>query len=284
MEETVFAIFRWEEAEFQFAEGKLPPSAELKLNTNTMGMIMEGAKRVDEWSEIQKVIPPNDFSLKTTLNPPAKEGTINLTLDEYQTLSLIDGQKTISDILMESPLGEFTTARSLSNLISNGLIETGEKRTPSEDKEEEEEILLDAIYQVYHHCFSLVEQILTQKMGQGKDQLLNRSFAEQKEYYPVLEKLPRRGFLEKENFFLVAKEIAQETRLHQVLDLLNSILLQYLKTLRSVLGRNMQECAYERIKKEITPLLKRDQRIAEKYELAEEISRVLNKVSIGKGR
>lgn len=277
IEETVFAIFGWEEAEFEFAEGKLPPSGELKLKTNTMGMIMEGAKRVDEWSEIQKILPPNDFSLKPTLKPPAKEGMINLTVDEYQSLILIDGQKTLGEILVESPLGEFTTSKSLSSLISNGLIVKGEKKTPIEEKKEEE-VLLDVIYQVYQHCFSLVEQILTQKIGQGKDQLLNRSIVELREYYPVLGKLSRRGFLEKENFFLVVKEIPQETRLHQLLDSLNSTLFQYLKTLRSVLGRNIDNYVCNQIKKEITPLLKREKWIAEKYQLTEEIYRVLNKV------
>jgi hypothetical protein len=277
VEETVFAIFDWEEAEFQFAEGKPPPSAELKLKTNTMGVIMESAKRVDEWSEIQKILPPNDFSLEATLNPPAKEDMINLTLDEYQTLILIDGQKTRSEILMESPLGGFATSKSLSTLISNGLIVKGEKKTPSEDKKEDEEDLLDAIYQIYHHCFSLVEQTLAQKIGEGKDELMNRSITEQKGYYPILGKLSKRGFLERENFFLVAKEIPERTRLHQLLDSLNSTLSQYLKTLHSVLGRNIENYVHSRIRKEIASLAKREKWIEEKYQLAEEIYRVLDK-------
>jgi len=277
-EETVFAIFGWEEAEFEFVEGKLPPSAKFKSEMNTVGIIMEGAKRVDEWSEIEKILPPYDFSVKPTLKPPSEEGRVNLTLEEYQTLLLIDGQKTISEILLESPLGEFTTSKSLSNLISNGLIVKGEKKTPTEGKKEEEKTVLEVIYQIYHYCLSTVEHILTQKMGEGGEELLDRSVAEQKEHYPVVAKLSKRGFLEKENFFLVAGEIPEETRLHQLLDLLNSILLRYLKTLRSVLGRNVENQVANQIRKEMTSILKKEEWAAEKYQLGQEIFRVLSKV------
>jgi hypothetical protein len=75
----------------------------------------------------------------------------------------------------------------------------------------------------------------------------------------------------------VAKEIPEEIRLHQLLDSLNSTLSQHLKTLHSVLGRNIENCVCSRIKKEITSLAKREKWIEEKYQLAEEIYRVLDK-------
>lgn len=277
IEETVFGIFGWEEAKFEFVEGKLPPRGVFRLKMNTMGIIMEGAKRLDEWSEIQKVLPSNDFCLKPNLNPPVKEGFINLTPDEYHTLFLIDEQKTISEILMESPLGELTTSRSLSSLIANGLIVKEENKTANGNKREEEEVLLHTVFQVYHLCFSLVEGVLTQKLGQGKDQILNRFIDRQKDYYPVTGKLSKRGFLEKETFYLVAKKIPEEIRLHQLLDSLNSALSESLKTLHSILGKNIKNSVSKRIKNEITKLLKNEKWVAEKYELPQEIYRVLDK-------
>ena len=278
IEEVVFAIFGWEEADFEFMEGMLPPPTETKLKMNTMGLIMEGAKRVDEWSEIQKTLPPGDFTLELNLKPPAKDGMVNLTLDEYQTLLLINGQRSVSEILMESPLGEFTTSRSLSLLISNGLVMKGEQKTAYQNKEDEEKALLDVVFQVYYHCFSVMEEVLTQKLGQGKEELLDRLVSQQKRYYPILGRLFKKSFLGKENFLSVAKEVPREIRLHKILDLLNSVLFAYLKNLHSILGINIKNNLCDQLRREIAPFLETDKLVAEKYQLQQEIFRILDKV------
>jgi hypothetical protein len=279
IEEIVFSIFGWDEAEFEFLEGKEAPPAAFRLKMSTMGTIMEGAKRVDEWTEIQKVLPPHDFTLKPNLKPPIKEGMINLTLDEYQTLLLINGEKTLNEVLLESPLGEFTTSKSLSDLISKGLVLKGEKRKiAKESREDEEKILLESVFQVYQRCFSLVERTLNQKLGQGKDEILNRFIEQQKKHHPFIAKIFKRGFLERESFFKMANGLPKEIRLHQVLDTLNSALFQSLKILHSILGENIKAQVCDQIKKEISPLLETEERIVERYQLSQEINRVLDKV------
>jgi len=274
-DEMAFGIFGWEEAEFEFEEGKLPPPGALALRMNTMGMIMEGAKRVDEWAEVQKNLPAHDFLLKPNSDPPGEQSRIDLTIDEYQTLLLVDGKRTINEILLESPSGEFTTSKSLSTLISRGLVSKGEKRRVKKNKDDEEKILLDILFQLYHQCFSLVDEVLLQKVGRGKDDLVNRLMVGQKEHYPYLGKLIKRGTLEKTDFLSLAQEIPGEIRLHQLLDTLNFALSQWLKTVGSALGKNAKSYVSARIKKEMTPILNRDTGITEKYQLSEEIHRVL---------
>ncbi len=276
-DEMVFGIFGWEEAEFEFEDGKLPPPGALALRMNTMGMIMEGAKRVDEWAEVQKNLPAHDFSLKPNTDPPAEQGRIDLTIDEYQTLLLVDRNKTINEILLESPLGEFTTSKSLSSLISRGLVSKGEKRTVRKDKDDEEKILPDILFQLYHQCFSLADEVLLQKVGRGKDDLVNRLMIGQKEHCPSLGRLIKRGTLEKTDFLSFAQEIPKEIRLHRLLDTLNFALSQWLKIVGSALGKNARSQLSVRIKKEITPILNRDPGITEKYQLSEEIHRVLSR-------
>jgi len=274
-DEMAFGIFGWEEAEFEFEEGKLPPPGALALRMNTMGMIMEGAKRVDEWAEVQKNLPAHDFLLKPNSDPPGEQNRIDLTINEYQTLLLVDGKRTINEILLESPSGEFTTSKSLSTLISRGLVSKGEKRRVKKNKDDEEKILLDILFQLYHQCFSLVDEVLLQKVGRGKDDLVNRLMVGQKEHYPYLGKLIKRGTLEKTDFLSLAQEIPGEIRLHQLLDTLNFALSQWLKTVGSALGKNAKSYVSARIKKEMTPILNRDTGITEKYQLSEEIHRVL---------
>src|SRR5260221_11332430 len=56
--EVAFELLSWQEGFFSFAEGPLsggPADAMVKIRTETV--LMEGARRIDEWSRIEGHIP-----------------------------------------------------------------------------------------------------------------------------------------------------------------------------------------------------------------------------------
>ena len=61
IEEIVYNLFSWEEGEFKFVEGAEPKRMQFPMELSTMNVIMEGTRRIDEWFEIQKVLPPDDI-------------------------------------------------------------------------------------------------------------------------------------------------------------------------------------------------------------------------------
>jgi hypothetical protein len=136
IEEIVYTLFGWDESQFAFDEGKLPPEDQIQTELNTMNVIMEGTRRIDEWVEVQKVLPQPDVPLKAVLVPHGIRDELRLTLDEFQMLVLIDGDRTVPDLLELSPVGEFVTSKALYKLIVAGLVEPGEARpqrvTPAE--------------------------------------------------------------------------------------------------------------------------------------------------------
>ena len=55
IEEIVYNLFSWQDGDFYFHEGKAPQNAPFLIELNTMNVVMEGTRRIDEWLEIQKV-------------------------------------------------------------------------------------------------------------------------------------------------------------------------------------------------------------------------------------
>jgi len=51
IEEIVYNLFSWHEGDFIFHEGASPKSAPFHVELNTMNVIMEGTRRIDEWGD-----------------------------------------------------------------------------------------------------------------------------------------------------------------------------------------------------------------------------------------
>jgi len=64
IEEIVYNLFSWQEGDFVFHEGASPKNAPFLVELATMNVIMEGTRRIDEWLEIQKVLPKDDVLLQ----------------------------------------------------------------------------------------------------------------------------------------------------------------------------------------------------------------------------
>lgn len=125
IEEIIYNLFGWTWGEFFFVEQKRPPADQVAVQINTMNTVMEGTRRMDEWSQIHKLMPPDNVVLRIVEDPKIKSSKLNLSLDDLRTLLLINGERTIPDILKLSPIGEFLTSKSIYNLFSCGLIEEG---------------------------------------------------------------------------------------------------------------------------------------------------------------
>src|SRR2546427_643292 len=70
IEEVVFEVMSWREGYFSFTEGPLtdvPTEAQVRIPTEAL--LMEGARRIDEWSRIEGRIP--HLGVVPTLAPPA---------------------------------------------------------------------------------------------------------------------------------------------------------------------------------------------------------------------
>lgn len=122
VEESIYHLFSWTNGSFHF-----DPDQELDRDTpqvsmNAEGLLLEGARRVDEWSQIEKKIPTFDLIFAAVDSPPEEEEA-ELTKDQESILGLLDGERTVKDLIDRSALGDFETAKALYGLLQAGFIE-----------------------------------------------------------------------------------------------------------------------------------------------------------------
>jgi len=176
IEEIVYNLFSWQEGDFVFHEGVAPKNAPFLVELPTMNVIMEGTRRIDEWLEIQKVLPPDDVLLCITKSPKTNREELTISMDEFRLLSLINGERTLPELINLSPMGEFVTCRALYRLILANLVEVAGKSVKAQDAEleDEEEAVMAVVFKMYSSCFYQIQSRVTQVLG-GENGNIRRS-------------------------------------------------------------------------------------------------------------
>lgn len=280
IEEIIYNLFGWNSGEFVFYEGRLPPVDQVTTQLNTMNVIMEGSRRIDEWIQIQKTLPPDDVKLQMTKNLKIKSSTVTMPVNDVQLLPFIDGERTISELLQVSPLSEFYTRKALYNLISSGMIEAGEKKKIRKQEVNGEELPLCVMIKLYSQSYQIIERMASRKLGEGAKRILKRCFDVQKSLNPLLGRLESsEDFLDFRHLKSSANKIPQPIRFHKLMDGLNDLLLEFLSSISRSLGKNLTRQVIFQIKKETAQVVAGDRWIAKEYEIEGELLKTLKKAS-----
>jgi len=278
IEEIIYNLFDWNSGEFIFYEGRLPPADQITTQLNTMNVIMEGSRRIDEWIQIQKTLPADDVKLQMVKNPKIKSSTMTMAVNDLLLLPFIDGERTIPELLQVSPLSEFYTRKALYNMITSGLVEAGEKKKTIKQKTDVEKLLLEVVIRLYSQSYQTIEKMVSRKLGEGAKKILKRCFDVQKSLNPLLSKLESsEDFLDFRHLKSSVNKIPQPIRFHKLMDGLNDLLLEFLRAISRSLGRNLTRQVISQIKKETAQVVAEKRWIAKEYELEEELLKTLKK-------
>lgn len=120
--EIVYELFQWFNGNFEFMEGELPPGSamELTVSLGAFKLIMEGARRIDEWSRIRKDIPSIDSVFILDEEPDPEK--FQFSREDLVILSLIDGNTPVRKICQTTGNSEFEICRTLYGFKTAGLI------------------------------------------------------------------------------------------------------------------------------------------------------------------
>ena len=110
-EESIFDLFTWEEGSFEFLDGELPEMKMIPISLDVTGLVMEGARRVDEWSRIRGVVPSADAIPVTLVDDPADAEMF--ASEERRLLSAIDDRSTVDQVRERAHATEFFACRVL---------------------------------------------------------------------------------------------------------------------------------------------------------------------------
>jgi hypothetical protein len=127
IEEVVFEVMSWNEGHFIFEEGRpehLPVESTSRIPVEAL--LMEGARRIDEWSRIEKRVP--HLGVVPALAPAhgaGQGGDLDLRPPEWEVLAMIDGRRDVRAIAEALGSSDFEVAKTLFGLESAGVITLG---------------------------------------------------------------------------------------------------------------------------------------------------------------
>jgi hypothetical protein len=123
IENVIFDLLSWSEGHFKFEDGGTPEHEGSIANISTESLLMEGARRIDEWSRIADRVP--SLQCVPVLAPVSEDGAPRMDLlpGEWEVLTAIDGTcdlRQISEALVRS---DFDVAKIVYGLVSTGVVE-----------------------------------------------------------------------------------------------------------------------------------------------------------------
>lgn len=124
IESVVFDLFSWNEGTFSFADGSDDDvQMDASVRVSIESLLMEGARRIDEWSRMNDRIPGAHVIPRLALIRDDSDAYIDLRPAEWEVLALIDGTHSLRDIATELTVSEFEVAKTVYGMLSTELIE-----------------------------------------------------------------------------------------------------------------------------------------------------------------
>jgi len=128
VEEAVYHLFTWEQGSFRFAPGERyddPGGGRVSISPESL--LLEGARRVDELALIQKKIPSSEVVFAVD-RVPEEGGEVTLNEAQRRLLPLVDGRRTVTELVEESGLVEFDVMKAVYGLLQAGYLRSVGRR------------------------------------------------------------------------------------------------------------------------------------------------------------
>ncbi len=129
IEEVVFELMSWREGYFSFEERPISDApSEASVRISTESLLMEGARRIDEWSRIEGKVP--HVGVVPVLAPLRADhpSLLDLLPNEWEVLAEIDGAKDLREIALRLGQSDFDIAKIVYGMVTTGVIELRDPR------------------------------------------------------------------------------------------------------------------------------------------------------------
>jgi hypothetical protein len=156
-EEILYDLFLWEAGDFEYTDTPLNVKGKLFIPLNPMGIIMEASRRIDERSILKKEIPRDQLIFKIS-EKMRDTGKVKLTKNEWRILSLMDGNRTVKQVIDDSGYAELETYKIIYSLKMSGLIE-------KTWEEESDVVNFIDIINIFNNIFQIVCKTLELELG-----------------------------------------------------------------------------------------------------------------------
>jgi hypothetical protein len=223
--DVLYSLFLIKNGHFIFRETDFEVPEYLTLNIKIENIILEAARRIDEISKMEEILPNTDIVLEVSTDLIEKE-QINLSPMDWKLLSLIDGNLTISDIINKVGGDKFTVMKSLYGMTMTGIITEKkisvddiikEKKTPIE-KNTERIKELNRLWNKGRYTEGLKELFKLKEMN-PEDSRIPYNMG----YFYLAEGRFKEAISEWNSFLVLSSDEKRKKEIREVLDLLKGI-------------------------------------------------------------
>jgi Domain of unknown function (DUF4388) len=124
--DAVFDLLRWTNGDFAFVvdEGN-PDDVGVTLAVETV--VADAEARREGWQSVSEVVPSSETVLAMPLLPP---GDPQVSREEWSLLALVDGRRTVVELVDLTGSGQYAVVSALASLVSRGLLEVRDGSEP----------------------------------------------------------------------------------------------------------------------------------------------------------
>ncbi|MCJ7755395.1 MAG: DUF4388 domain-containing protein [Thermoanaerobaculales bacterium] len=119
---AVYEMAIWSEGTFSFDPGK--ESGTVTIHMSNASLMMEAARRLDEWRVLSRKIPSLDLVPYFTSREQGAD-QVTLSPQEWILVTRIDGERSIEGIAAELKWAPFDVSKLLFGMITTGLVALG---------------------------------------------------------------------------------------------------------------------------------------------------------------
>lgn len=124
-EDAIYSLALWSAGDFQFSPGVESESKTItRSNTN---LLMEAARRSDEWKILSRKIPGTDHVPALAARDGMSE-PVTLTPQEWQVVTRVDGVRSIDEIARALKMSPFDVSKTLYGLVTSELVEVSKPK------------------------------------------------------------------------------------------------------------------------------------------------------------
>ncbi|MDQ1725676.1 MAG: hypothetical protein QOG52_2704, partial [Frankiaceae bacterium] len=116
--DSVFDLLRFPDGDFAFGVDEGNPD-DIGLALPVDELVAEARRRIDYWTQISQVVPSREAVLALA---PAPENDPVVSRDEWRLLGLIDGRRSVNELVSVTGKGEYALVASLAALVERGLL------------------------------------------------------------------------------------------------------------------------------------------------------------------
>ena len=116
--DAVFSLLRWTDGEFAFVMDEGDPD-DLGALVPVEQVVTEGQRRITAWAAMVESVPAPDAVVALNTAP---EDDPSASRDEWSLLSLVDGRRTVADLVALSGRGEYAVVSGIAALVERGLL------------------------------------------------------------------------------------------------------------------------------------------------------------------